>query len=385
MDGHEPVPLPFGGRLRMQANKTTAAFIGTRHPHIWHRIALLQAMPDVEVLGFFDDDPDIAAAMETKTGFQRFAALQDLISLRPELCIVESMDMQTADFARAAAPYAKALLLEKVTAPSLTQLESLAADLRKYPIHIEHGFQLHYLGIVDRCKQILESGALGQVTLARFHGGSPAGCSTEIWCNNPQMRGGLVWIEGGHMLEIMLHTLGTPESVQGLAVKLPEGQTLTSKLVISDLFAGAGNPPMQVQVGTMIHEDVGAGLALYRDKLAIVDFTAWESGDWCSGWRMEYYGTNGTLVACPVPSWLTLQIASDCGGYKAGEHRVEFPAVTENGDSQGKDAYRRQLRYVLEVIRDPSMPRLDGMETILNVARMAAHIYETGDRGKPFR
>lgn len=376
MDGHS---------LVLRSNKTTVAFIGTRHPHIWHRIALLQAMPDIEVLGFFDDDPDIAVAMEIRTGFQRFAALKDLLSLRPELCILESMDMQTMDYARAAAPCAKVLLLEKVTAPSLAELESLAMDLRKYPIHIEHGFQLHYLGIVDRCRQILESGALGQVTLARFHGGSPAGCSTEIWCDNPQMTGGLVWVEGGHMLEIMLHTLGIPESVQGLVIKLPQGQTLTSKLVISDIFAGAGNPPVQVQVGTMVHEDVGAGLAIYRDKLAIVDFTAWESGDWCSGWRMEYYGTNGTLIACPIPSWLTLQITSDHGDHKAGDYRVELPSVTENGDSQGKDAYLRQLRYVLEVIRDPSVPRLDGMEIILNVARMAARIYETGDRGKPFR
>jgi hypothetical protein len=134
----------------------------------------------------------------------------------------------------------------------------------------------------------------------------------------------------------------------------------------------------------MVHEDVGAGIALYRDKLAIADFTAWESGGWCSGWRMEYYGTNGTLIACPLPSWLTLQVAEDRGGYAAGEYREELPAVTENGDSQGKDAYRRQLRYVLGLIRDPSLPRIDGMETILNVARLAARIYETGDRGKRF-
>jgi hypothetical protein len=49
-----------------------------------------------------------------------------------------------------------------------------------------------------------------------------------------------------------------------------------------------------------------------------------------------------------------------------------------------KIAHRRQLRYVLEVIRDTSRPHFDGVETILNVARIAAHIYGTGDRGKQF-
>jgi hypothetical protein len=98
-----------------------------------------------------------------------------------------------------------------------------------------------------------------------------------------------------------------------LAVRLPEGRALISKQVVSDLFAGAGNPPVRVQAGTLVHEDVGAEIALYRDKLAVLDFTAWESSGWCSGWRMEYYGTNGTLIACPLPSWLTLQIVEDRG------------------------------------------------------------------------
>jgi predicted dehydrogenase len=365
-------------------DKTTVAFIGTRHPHMWHRIALLQTMPEVEVLGFYDDDPAVAAAVSAKTGFRFFDDMEELLTFRPDLCIVESMDTRTAEFARSAAPYAKALLLEKVSAPSLGELESLAVDLGKYPVHVEHGFQLHYLRIVERCRQVLTSGVLGQVTLARFHGGSPAGCSTEIWCDNPGMAGGLVWIEGCHMLEIMLDTLGIPDSIQGMAFKLPKGEALTSRLVISDLFQGAGNPPVKVQVGTMFHEDVGAGLVRYKDKLAIVDFTAWEGGGWCSGWRMEYYGTNGTLIACPSPSWLTLQVSCDRGNIKAGEYREELPAVTVSGDSQGKDAYRRQLEYVLGLIRDPAVPRRDGMEMILNVARVAARIYETGGCGKSF-
>jgi hypothetical protein len=96
---------------------------------MWHRIELLQNMPEVDVLGFFDDDPDIASALEERVGFRRFDVLEDLLALRPELGIIESMGGKTPEFARAAAPYSKALLLEKVSAPSLPQLESLSADL----------------------------------------------------------------------------------------------------------------------------------------------------------------------------------------------------------------------------------------------------------------
>lgn len=358
--------------------KMTVAFLGTRHPHMWHRVAIFQLMTDrIEVIGFFDEDEYFAVGFEARTNFRRFSDLNTLLALRPDLCVVEAMDTQTPELARKAAPYTRVLLLEKCAAPTYTEMLSLANELKCYPVHIEHGYELHYLDITCKCREIIASGVLGQITLARFHGGSPIGCSTEMWVSDPRLMGGMFYIEGSHMIEIMLDTLGEPQSVTGVAVKLPPGDTMISDLKTSDLFAGAGKPPAEVAVGMMAYEDVAAAIATYNDRIATIDCTAWEATGWCQDWRMEYYGTNGTLIACPFPSWARLFVRNARGGYERGEHRFKLPALTSDGDTQMRGAYRRQIMRLHDLLITDTPPDQRGMQIMLSVARVAADVYGT--------
>ena len=358
------------------ASKIKVAFLGVRHPHMWHRIALLEQMSDqVDVIGFYDEDSYYVEGFTKKTGMKNWPDLGELLHQKPDLCIVESWDVQTPEIARKAAPWTRAMILEKCTAPTYLELKELADDLSKYPIHIEHGFELHYLPIMEKCREIINSGVLGQITLARFHGGSPSGCSDEVWVNNPRLMGGMFYIEGSHMIEIMLDTLGEPDCVQGVASKLHPGEKVYSTLKTSDLFAGAGNPPTYVRIGEMVSEDVAVAIASYSDKIATVDCTAWEATGWCNGWRMEYYGTNGTLIACPIPSWADLFVRYDKGGYVSGQHRIELPVMTQNNELQMRGAYRNQLEKMIRMLNNDDAPCQDGMKMILSVARVAAQVY----------
>ncbi len=365
--------------------KISVAFLGVRHPHMWHRVELLKKSQEAWVCGFYDEDPYYAENFGARTGFPLFRSVQELLEARPDLCIIEAMDAQTPSYARMVAPFVKAMILEKCTAHTFLASKKLAEDLQSYPVQVEHGFELHYLQIVDKCREIIDSGVLGQITLARFHGGSPIGCSTEIWVEDPGLMGGMVYIEGSHMIELMLDTLGEPDTVEGCAVKLQPGQTLVSDITTSDLFKGPGIPPKEVRIGTMMYEDVGVGIARYPDKLAVLDFTAWESGGWCNGWRMEYYGTNGTLIACPIPSWAILQVREARAGYERGEYRFEYPAVTKEGNTVMRDTYKRQLEKVFQLIRKGFRDPRPGMTVICNVARVAECIYDSTGAGKKFQ
>lgn len=358
-------------------NKIKIAFLGVRHPHMWHRVAVLEHMSDMtEVLGFFDEDPYFANGFHSRTGLKKWDSLDTLLQQKPDICIIESWDTQTPDISRKAAPWTRALILEKCTAPDYKTLKDLADDLVHYPIHIEHGYQLHYLDVMDKCREIIKSNALGQITLARFHGGSPSGCSDEVWVSEPSLMGGMFYVEGSHIIEIMLDTLGIPDSVCGVAKKLERGDSVISKLKTSDLFAGAGNPPANVYVGGLAFEDVAVAIAQYKNKIACIDCTAWESTNWCNGWRMEYYGTNGTLIACPSPSWIDLFIQTPKAGYEAGLLHIEFPDLTETfHETQMRNAYRKQLEKIIGYLQRDEMPHQEGMDTIVQVAKVAAHVY----------
>ncbi len=362
-------------------DKIKVAFLGVRHPHMWHRVAVIEQMSDViDAIGFYDEDEYFANGFHSRTGLTKWDSLDTLLHQKPDICIIESRDTQTPDISRRAAPWTRAMILEKCSAPDYKTLKALASDLARYPVHIEHGYELHYLDVMDKCREIINSNALGQITLARFHGGSPSGCSDEIWVSDPDLMGGMFYVEGSHMIEIMLDTLGIPEKVCGTAKKLVKGDNVISNLKTTDLFAGAGNPPANVCVGNLAFEDVAVAVAQYADKIACIDCTAWEPTNWCNGWRMEYYGTNGTLTACPSPSWIDLFIRNSKAGYEAGSLHIEFPALTETyHETQMRNGYRKQLNKVIGYLQKNDPPHQDGMDTIVQVAKVAAQVYGCAD------
>jgi len=341
---------------------------------MWHRVSLFSEFTNIDVIGFFDDDKDTAEKFEQRTGFRRYGSAEELLADSPDMIFVESMDVKTPYYAQIAASVAKGILIEKVGAVSPELVRDLEKQLSEYPVYIENGFQMRYLPIVEKCSEILGSGALGNCTLARFHGGCPSGCAADPWCNEAELSSGLVWLEGSHILDISIELLGMPKAVKGMLARLPESRDIVSRTVGMDLFKGAGEP-VKTRIGTLNHEDVGAAIALYDDMMAVFDFTAWESGGWCEEWKMEFYGTNGTLTAWLLPEIIELKLDKPFGSYPSGGLRISYPLKTEAGDSQMRDAYRRQLIHFAEMVSKHGQTDQSSMHRMSEVARLAEMMY----------
>ncbi len=349
------------------------AFLETHHPHMWHRVAILDSMQNVEILGFFDDDESTAQQFMQRTGWHRFQNAEDLLEEKPDIIFVESMDNAIPYYAKLAARAAKCVLVEKVGATSPEAVKALEDELSDFDVSIENGFQMNYMPVVKDCAKIASSGALGRITLVRFHGGCPVGCAADPWCNDPALSSGLVWLEGCHVLDIALELLGEPKTVTGLLAKLEKGDEVISTRVGMDLFKGAGEPTL-TRIGALNHEDVGAAIALYDDKLAVFDFTAWESGPWCEEWKIEFYGTDGTMTARLFPERIELKLQNAFDDYPAGLSTIEYPLTDELGDSQMKNAYRRQIMHMIDMLKNGSKDQ-SGMRRMTDVALLAEKMY----------
>ena len=351
------------------------AFIGARHPHMFHRVQVLKYFQNIEVIGFFEDDKNLAKQFGNYSGYRSFPSLESLLKEKPDLAVIEAMDDEIPDYALQAAPHTRALLLEKCSAPSYKEALRLADGLSRYPVHVEHGYELHYLEIIRDVMKILQSGVLGQITLARFHGGCPLGCGAEIWQSNPRSMGGIVYSEGSHLIELILHTLGMPEKISGRVKKLPLGEKMKSAWVTKDMYAKT-NPATDVQVGGLMYEDVGAAIMEYPTMLATLDLTGWEATDWVNGWTMEYYGTNGSMVVHPYPSRLELDVAEPRAGYPAGYSYQEIPPTNSRGDSLICGTYVTQFKKVFSLLQDSPEPCQEGAKIIRNVCYIVNQIYQ---------
>ncbi len=86
-----------------------------------------------------------------------------------------------------------------------------------------------------------------------------------------------------------------------------------------DTLSGLGET-VEMPLGGLEHEDVGAAVFDYGEMLATMDITGWEAHPWVEAWRMEFYGTDGTLLIGVQPSWHKLYIRNPKPGFYVGWH-----------------------------------------------------------------
>lgn len=361
----------------------TAAVAGVRHPHVFVRVQQLRAREDVTLLGFHEPDAEIAERFARETGLERFGSLDALLEQRPDLLVSEALDIDMPDLALAAAPHVRALLLEKPGAPTLAEMERLVAGLAEHPVDAHVGYQLHYSPSIARMRALLESGALGQITLARFNAGCPIGCGDELWQSVPGDLGGVMFTEGCHMLQLIVDALGVPQEVSGMIERLPAGTAVRSNVVKRDLFDDPA-PDDRSEVGRLMYEDVGAALLRYPTLLATLDVTAWEATDWVHNWILEFQGTNGTLKVRPLPPRLDLFLRTPAAGLSAGDHAQEWESPAGHELTLVPDpAYERQLDAVLDRLRSDEQRRAPSQASLhqaRDVIRVLDAIYRSSAR-----
>jgi predicted dehydrogenase len=327
--------------------QTNIAFLGIGHPHVLARVQLLQAMPDAVIGGFFESDDAIAERFAGHTGLARFDTADALLGTDPQIVIVEGLDPQVPALAEQAAHAGtRGLLLEKPGAASPERFFELAQDLLCRDIQVEMGYQLHYGDSMKLCRELIAEEVLGEITLARFHGGCPVGAGAELWHSIPEDPGGLVFAESCHLLEMVVDLFGTPLRVGTSMRRLPEGKPIPSVVYYkADMFS-APTTDFTTAVGTLRYEDVAAAIFDYPDKIVTVDVTAWEPTYWGRDWAVEIYGTNGALHAVPDPAEVRLTLRADAGQHRAGTTILRAPSPPP-GQRIFSEPYRRQLSSLI--------------------------------------
>ncbi|KAJ5730687.1 oxidoreductase [Penicillium malachiteum] len=338
------------------------AFLGTRHPHVMYRFAILEKMGGFEFSGFFEEDTEIAKGLsERLPQLTRFESPEGLLDTNPDIVMIHSLDPDVPRWARFAinhpAPF-RGLFLEKPGAAIPEDFYKLAEEIQqKRPgLAVELGYELHYSESLQFARKVIQEGVLGDITTARFHGGCPSGAGMDLWQSIPEDLGGIMQTEGCHTLENVLDLFGEPDRVVSSIRKLSQRPPHPVVGWIPDIFTGTVESG-QFGVGSLLYEDVCSGIMEYPDKTIVLDMTAWEPTEWCNEWAIDVYGTNGSLHVIPDYPVAKLYLREGRGDFPAGETKMttEHPHGTSNIPS----CYRKQLETLFTRVRD-SKPPADG-------------------------
>ncbi len=333
-------------------DKIGVAFVGCTHPHIFARLQLLSAESDVALVGCYDPDEHLVAALHDQYGLRPYASPQELLD-QPgvRLVVVEGWDPANPVYVREAVKRQQAVLLEKPGAPNLAEMRALVGDVRGQLVPFQVGYMLRFSPAIARARDILQAGVLGPITLARCHAATPVGGSREVWQSLPGDQGGLVYTDGCHMAELIVHLFGMPQRVKGTVLKLPAGPTVLAHGFKQDTLSGLGKT-VEMPLGGLLYEDVGAAVLEYDDKLVTFDITAWEAQPWVEAWQIEIYGADGTLYVGLVPPWYKLYVRNAKLGYSVGWHSWSGLGASSVGNSlMVDDNYTAEVQHMLRRVR----------------------------------
>lgn len=167
-----------------------------------------------------DLDADRAQNLAKTSGAQVFRNWRELIfSPAVEVVIIATLHDSLAEITRAAAEAGKHVLVEKPAARNAAELIPVMAAVKEHGIKVHVGFNHRYHRSLRKAKEIVDSGALGELMFvrARYGHGARLGYEKE-WRSNPALSGGGELIDQGpHLIDLSRWFLGDMTEVQGFA------------------------------------------------------------------------------------------------------------------------------------------------------------------------
>jgi predicted dehydrogenase len=136
-----------------------------------------------------------------------------------DVVIVATLHDSLAEITQTAAEAGKHVLVEKPAARTAAELVPVMAAAAKFGVKVHVGFNHRYHRSLRKAKEIIESGALGELMFvrARYGHGARLGYEKE-WRSNPALSGGGELIDQGpHLIDLSRWFLGEMTEVQGFA------------------------------------------------------------------------------------------------------------------------------------------------------------------------
>jgi len=154
------------------------------------------------------------------TEAQVFKDWRELVrSAAVDVVIIATLHDSLAEITLAAVQAGKHVLVEKPAARNAAELLPVMAAVKKYGIKVHVGFNHRYHRSLRKAKEIVDSGALGELMFvrARYGHGARLGYEKE-WRSNPALSGGGELIDQGpHLIDLSRWFLGEMTEVQGFA------------------------------------------------------------------------------------------------------------------------------------------------------------------------
>lgn len=277
------------------------ALLGTRHAHAAGKMAVLRAADKWKVIGACEPDDEARAARMQESLYRDVAWLaEEELLAHPEVQVVavEGEVFENLAFARRSIEAGKHIHFDKPAGSCLAEFAAIVEEATEAGLIIQMGYMFRYNPAFCFVFRAKEEGWLGDIfsVRGRMSTSIPSAETRERLARYP---GGMMFELGCHLLDAVVHLLGSPTDVQG---------HLRHDAAFADDLA-----------------DNTVAVFHFEKAMATLEVAAMEVEPFPRR-RFEVYGTQGSIVIEPLePPQVVACFASPPEGHPSGWHSVEMP------------------------------------------------------------
>lgn len=326
------------------------------------RAAALTGLRGAALAGVHDLDE--ARALSVARGVRYFPTATAMIeSNEIDAVVLSTPPSSHHDLALAAFTAGKHVLVEKPMAPSVEECRSMIAAATKAGRFLAVGYNHRYFKALKRVRDVVQSGALGQLTHVRGYAGHTGLSEFKApWMyDRAVMGGGALMDNGTHVLDLVRYIGGDFTQVYGHHANR-----------VWNLDGVEDN-----------------ALALMRSEAGVLASVEASWSEW-KGYRfhVEAYGTHGMARAYYAPM-MALVITLDRPGGKAKVERNFYPADIVREKLKGWqstviDAFRGEFSDFIAAARAGAVSSNERIATGfdgLRAVEIAHAVYRSGEQG----
>ena len=281
---------------------------GISHDHAHDKARVLQRSDDVEFAGVFEPSAEkieLLGGHEAYAGAHWFSSKEEMLEDESIVGIaVEGEIFDNLGFAREVLVHGKHVWLDKPAGDDLAAFREVVDIARERKLNVQLSYMWRYHPGFRFILDWATSGKLGAIFSVRGRLSAWPGSEDrwKLWESPGVRAGGIMFIMGGHLIDIIVSILGRPQKV--------------SRFQRHD----ADDPPWYYNNTAAIFE--------YPQAMAAVESAHMEVSSKESR-RLEVHGTRGSVIMEPFePPALRLCLDEDRDGYAEGWQTVELASST---------------------------------------------------------
>jgi predicted dehydrogenase len=330
------------------------AIMSFAHLHAEGYIHNLRAIPDVEMIGFADEDAERGRHFAAQYDTRWFASYEKLLAEKPDGVVICSENAHHCDLAEMAAAAGAHILSEKPLATRLEDAQRMMDACERAGVQLMTAFPMRFSAPVIEIKKLVESGQLGHIfgcnttnqgQLPRLHTAYP-----RDWFVNKKLAGGGAAADHTvHVADLLRWFLGC-EVVEVYAE-------------LNNIFYG--DEDLDVETGGLVM------LTFENGTFATID---------CSWSRPPNYSTWGGL---------TMELVGERGLASVDAFKQVMPVYAQGAARPylaywGSDANQGMVDEFVAAIRDRRTPSITGYDGYKAVEIVQA-LYRSAESGQPVR